>query len=158
MVDFVITEDSDLLAFGVKKVFFKMDRNGQGTLINMKNLKKVQGLENFDHDLFLTTCIFSGCDYLKSIKGIGFKKATKFVNQAAGSLDMILKKLRVDKYQVPVDYLNGFDRAFHTFQFQVVYCPLEKKLKYLNDPEESKHGPEFKEMKDTSFTGDLSSS
>ncbi len=28
MVDVVITEDSDLLAFGAKKCFFKMDKNG----------------------------------------------------------------------------------------------------------------------------------
>lgn len=29
-VDIVFTEDSDLLAFGVKKVFFKMDPDGNG--------------------------------------------------------------------------------------------------------------------------------
>jgi hypothetical protein len=29
-VSLVITEDSDLLAFGVKKCFYKMDANGDG--------------------------------------------------------------------------------------------------------------------------------
>ncbi len=29
-MDVVFTEDSDLLAFGVKKVFFKMDSEGDG--------------------------------------------------------------------------------------------------------------------------------
>jgi exonuclease-1 len=30
LADVVITEDSDLLAFGVKKCFYKMDNNGDG--------------------------------------------------------------------------------------------------------------------------------
>jgi len=34
----VITEDSDLLVFGVKKVFFKMDKNGDGIEIDLDNL------------------------------------------------------------------------------------------------------------------------
>lgn len=29
--------------------------------------------------MLLTTCILSGCDYLESIKGIGFKKAHQLV-------------------------------------------------------------------------------
>ena len=32
IADIVITEDSDLLAFGCKKVFFKMDQNGDGNI------------------------------------------------------------------------------------------------------------------------------
>jgi exonuclease-1 len=37
-VDFVITEDSDLLAFGVTRVFFKMNLRGDGYEIDLKNL------------------------------------------------------------------------------------------------------------------------
>jgi 5'-3' exonuclease len=32
--------------------------------------------------MLLITCIFSGCDYLDSIKGIGFVKAQKYVENA----------------------------------------------------------------------------
>ena len=38
MIDVVITEDSDLLAYGVEKVLFKMDTSGNGIEINLKNL------------------------------------------------------------------------------------------------------------------------
>ena len=38
MVDIVITEDSDLLAFGVTKVFFKMDLAGKGFEVDMQHL------------------------------------------------------------------------------------------------------------------------
>jgi exonuclease-1 len=40
----VITEDSDLLAFGVKKVLFKMDKNGDGLEIDLDRLAEVQEL------------------------------------------------------------------------------------------------------------------
>ena len=38
IVDVVITEDSDLLVFGSKRVFFKMDESGNGKLIELKDL------------------------------------------------------------------------------------------------------------------------
>jgi exonuclease 1 len=38
MVDAVFTEDSDLLAFGVKRVFFKMDNLGCGQEIDLNHL------------------------------------------------------------------------------------------------------------------------
>jgi len=47
-----------------------------------------------------------GCDYLESIKGIGFKKAYKYVTQACGDLELIMKKLKLDGYQIPLDYLR----------------------------------------------------
>lgn len=34
----IITEDSDLLAFGCPRVFFKMDQNGSGVLIEKDKL------------------------------------------------------------------------------------------------------------------------
>lgn len=37
-VDLIITEDSDLLVYGVTKVFFKMDTLGQGISIDLDNL------------------------------------------------------------------------------------------------------------------------
>jgi len=37
-VDLVITEDSDLLAYGVDIVFFKMDLSGNGIEIDLNNL------------------------------------------------------------------------------------------------------------------------
>jgi exonuclease 1 len=33
IIDIVITEDSDLLAFGCKKVFYKMDNDGNGKIL-----------------------------------------------------------------------------------------------------------------------------
>lgn len=38
----VITEDSDLLPFGVKKCFFKMDRGGFGFEVDLDEINKVE--------------------------------------------------------------------------------------------------------------------
>jgi 5'-3' exonuclease len=38
--------------------------------------------------MLLTTCILSGCDYLESVKGIGFVKAQKLVEQC-GEIDTV---------------------------------------------------------------------
>jgi 5'-3' exonuclease len=39
LIDFVITEDSDLLVYGVNKVFFKMDLAGKGFEIDLEFLE-----------------------------------------------------------------------------------------------------------------------
>ena len=42
IIDMVITEDSDLLAFGVTKVFFKMDLAGKGFEVDMSHLSQCE--------------------------------------------------------------------------------------------------------------------
>ena len=92
----VITEDSDLLIFGVKKVMFKMDKNGQGIEVDLSLLSEVEELnfKNFSQDMLLICCVLSGCDYLDSIKGIGFKKAHRLVHEQGSDIKNILKKVR----------------------------------------------------------------
>lgn len=86
-IDIVITEDSDLLAFGVKRVFFKMDLTGLGIEVDLDNINQCENFRmpkkdsKFTSDMFLKTCILNGCDYLESNKGIGFNKALKLVKE-----------------------------------------------------------------------------
>ena len=47
IVDLVITEDSDLLAYGVSKVFFKMDPSGNGYEIDLSQLSNERLIEIF---------------------------------------------------------------------------------------------------------------
>lgn len=94
----VITEDSDLLAFGVKKCFFKMDSNGDGQEIDLTLMQEATELNfrTFDLDTLLVTCVLSGCDYLESLKGIGFKRAHRLVYENGSDIKCILKKIRRD--------------------------------------------------------------
>ena len=84
--------------------------------------------------MLLTTCILSGCDYLDSLKGIGFSKAVKLVTAYGTDLESIMKEvqllgLAVDK----ANYLSDFAKARSTFKHQVVYDPVSESLVYLNE-------------------------
>ena len=96
----------------------------------------------FTPDMLLTCCILSGCDYLDSMKGVGFKKAHRLVYECADdNIQNILKKVRREgKLLVPFDYEKNFEKAFLTFKFQLVYCPIKEDLVHLNDPAEHKYG------------------
>nr|XP_013799360.1 PREDICTED: exonuclease 1 isoform X2 [Apteryx mantelli mantelli] len=83
MVQAIITEDSDLLAFGCKKVFLKIDKFGNGLEIDQARLGNCKHLGNvFTEEKFRYMCILSGCDYLSSIHGIGLAKACKLLKLA----------------------------------------------------------------------------
>lgn len=72
----VITEDSDLLVYGVTKVLFKMDGSGEGREINLSEIEKCPDYQpTFTQEMLVQACILSGCDYHEGINGIGYKKA-----------------------------------------------------------------------------------
>lgn len=137
LVAAVVTEDSDLLAFGVTDVFFKMDRAGNGMRIDLSELREAAEFENFRGDMLLYTCILSGCDYLESIKGIGFKKARSLVKDCGADLKAILNRIRREgKLMIPLEYENSFMRALLTFKFQRVFCPMKRDIVHLTAPDD----------------------
>ena len=76
-------------------MFYRMDNNGAGYEINMDYFNKIDIFKNFDKDMFLTTCIISGCDYLPSLKGIGFVKALKLIEEHK-TYKKVIKKCKED--------------------------------------------------------------
>ncbi|XP_035732567.1 exonuclease 1-like isoform X1 [Vespa mandarinia] len=142
IADIVITEDSDLTLFGCKRVFFKMDVNGNGTLVEQDKLHLAMDVKStdFDMDKFRYMCILSGCDYLPSLRGIGLAKAKKFIQSMNSNSDIYkaltnlgiclnMKSLTVSK-----EYKDNFMKAFVTFKHQLVFCPLQRKQVRLNSP------------------------
>lgn len=135
-VQAVVTEDSDMLAFGVTDVLFKMDRSGNGIRIDMAELRTLPDFAGFNYDMLLYTCIISGCDYLESIKGVGLKKARQLVKDSGADIPAIMRKIRREgKYMIPLDYEESFQKALLTFKFQRVYDPEKKELVHLNNPD-----------------------
>lgn len=133
----VITEDSDLLAFGCKKVILKMDKQGNGLEIDQSNLGRCRSLGNvFTEEKFRHMCILSGCDYLASLHGIGLGKACKLLRLAKDPdvLKVIRKMGQYLKMNlvVPDSYIEGFVRANNTFLYQLVFDPLQRKVVPLN--------------------------
>ncbi|XP_061646665.1 exonuclease 1 isoform X2 [Phyllopteryx taeniolatus] len=137
----VITEDSDLLAFGCKKVIVKMDKHGYGLEIDQSNLGRCHSLGNvFTEEKFRYMCIISGCDYLASLHGIGLGKACKLLRLAKDpDILKVIKKmghyLKMNLV-VPKEYIEGFVRANRTFLYQLVFDPLKRKIVPLNPYEE----------------------
>uniref|UniRef100_A0A8C4T275 Exonuclease 1 n=1 Tax=Erpetoichthys calabaricus TaxID=27687 RepID=A0A8C4T275_ERPCA len=133
----VITEDSDLLAFGCKKVLLKMDKYGNGLEIDQAHLGRCKPLgDTFTEEKFRYMCILSGCDYLPSIHGIGLAKACKLLKMANNpDIAKVIKK--IGQYlkmnvTVPDEYIEGFNKANNTFLYQLVFDPLSRKLVPLN--------------------------
>ncbi|KAM4784892.1 exonuclease 1 [Cyanocitta cristata] len=137
MVQAIITEDSDLLAFGCKKVFLKIDKFGNGLEIDQARLGNCKQLGNvFTEEKFRYMCILSGCDYLPSIHGIGLAKACKLI-RLANNPDIIKVIKKMGQYlkmniTVPEEYIQGFTRANNTFLYQLVFDPVNRKLVPLN--------------------------
>uniref|UniRef100_A0A803MR40 Exonuclease 1 n=1 Tax=Chenopodium quinoa TaxID=63459 RepID=A0A803MR40_CHEQI len=81
----IISEDSDLLAYGCPSIIFKMDRFGNGEEIiidkvfNSTEIKP--SFRNFNTNLFIDMCVLAGCDFLPSIPGIGIVKAHALVSK-----------------------------------------------------------------------------
>ena len=150
-IDFVITEDSDLLLFGVTKAFYKFQLNGNGEFVDLDKVKQYKALQydggkkkKKDMDLcyflkryqdpkeFIHVCVLSGCDYLKNLKGIGLLTAVKNCTKNR-RIDFLLRSLMADKTKkAPKDYRIQFKRAVLTFQHQTVYDRKTKKMTHLN--------------------------
>ncbi|XP_038205936.1 exonuclease 1 isoform X1 [Arvicola amphibius] len=137
IVQAVITEDSDLLAFGCKKVILKMDQFGNGLEVDQARLGMCKQLGDvFTEEKFRYMCILSGCDYLSSLRGIGLAKACK-VLRLANNPDIVKVIKKIGHYlkmniTVPEDYITGFIRANNTFLYQLVFDPIQRKLVPLN--------------------------
>ncbi|XP_043818497.1 exonuclease 1 [Dromiciops gliroides] len=137
VVHAIITEDSDLLAFGCKKVILKMDKLGNGLEIDQARLGMCRQLGDvFTEEKFRYMCILSGCDYLSSLHGIGLAKACKLL-KIANNPDIIKVIKKIGHYlkmniTVPEEYIKGFIRANNTFLYQLVFDPIKRKLVPLN--------------------------
>lgn len=128
-VNVVISEDSDLLVFGCKRVLFKFNLDtGFGEEINLSDLGTIKKpyLLNFTQEMFRQVCILGGCDYLPSIEGIGIVTAIKLMNQYR-DINKIFKHLK-DKKKLPLGYEEGFKKAELTFCHQRIFDHTTKRV------------------------------
>ena len=134
IVDLVITEESDLLVYGCKRVLFKMDEIGNGLLIETSRLGELEGgkLQGFDETSFRRMCILSGCDYLSSIPGMGLATANKLMRKFGRDPYKVISHLRMQKGKsVPPNYVDKYRMAEETFLYQIVFDPRTQKQVHL---------------------------
>ncbi|KAH9852283.1 PIN domain-like protein [Lenzites betulinus] len=142
VVDGIITEDSDLLVFGCKKVLFKLDTAASTvTCISRSDFASVAStsagglsLLGWSDAQFRTMAILSGCDYLPSIPGIGLKTAWTLLRKHK-TVENMLSALRLEgKKKIPKGYLDAFRLAEKVFLHQRVYDPAQERLVHLTPP------------------------
>ncbi|GAB2301496.1 hypothetical protein Dimus_035515 [Dionaea muscipula] len=131
----VITEDSDLLAYGCPAIIFKMDRYGNGEEIVLEKVfsstSNRPSFRNFTQDLFTGMCVLAGCDFLRSVPGIGIAKAHSLVSKYRNT-DRVLSCLKFEKAnQMAEDYLRSFTEAVAVFQHARIYDNSMKRLRHL---------------------------
>ena len=135
-VSAVISEDSDLLVFGCRRVLYKMDASGHGVEVKLTNLGACTDLplQSWTQAQFQQMCVLSGCDYLPSLPSLGLKKAHALMRQAK-TWERAVKRLRLEG-RIPV--YDGYELDFHCallcFQHQRVFDPIARRLTFLTDP------------------------
>eukprot|EP00698_Gefionella_okellyi_P002766 TRINITY_DN1262_c0_g1_i1.p1 TRINITY_DN1262_c0_g1~~TRINITY_DN1262_c0_g1_i1.p1 ORF type:complete len:483 (+),score=49.70 TRINITY_DN1262_c0_g1_i1:236-1684(+) len=134
LVDAVITEDSDLLAYGCPCVLYKMDKEGQCKQIVLEQLGQVEeagvSFANWTMDMFLEFCILSGCDFLVSPPGMGVKTANRLIRRYR-CFQRAVEEIKRE-FSVAADYEVKFQQAFFTFKHQRVFDIQRKMVQHLH--------------------------
>lgn len=126
-IDYIMTEDSDLIAFGSDKILYKFD----GTNVYEFDRSKMKNAtDNVFSENVLEICVLSGCDYLPSIKGIGLATAHKIYKETM-CYKSAIQKIGIKK-TIPENYVNEFERALITFKEHIVFDPILKTRLHLS--------------------------
>lgn len=135
----IVSEDSDLLVFGAKRLLTKLDQHGQCIEINRRDFLLVReiSLTGWTEHEFRHMAILSGCDYLAGINNMGLKTAYRMVRKYK-TPERVIKMIQFDsKHRIPENYLADFKQAEFTFLYQRVFCPQKRDIVCLTEPEPS---------------------
>lgn len=103
-VDYIISDDMDLLLFGCNKIIrrFTISKHKKMELIT---LSKVTNSMNMSMDSFIQLGILLGSDYAETVKGIGMKKAYEIIKKYKNIENAKLNKQIPSTYE----YINAFN-------------------------------------------------
>ena len=136
LVDFVASEDMDLLTFGSKKIIRNFLKKGMFIV----ELDKILSDGDITMEQFIDICILLGCDYTDTIEGIGVKKAWDLIVQY-GSIEELIakdKKIAEAKYKLPDNFRYEEAREYFTNLRHIELSPDKLELSV----------PKFAELKD----------
>lgn len=148
-IDYILTEDSDLIAYGCFNIIRCLKKNGDCKLLKLKSKAKKNmspALKMFlelDRVKQTQCCILAGCDYLPNIKGLGFSSLIRIFSEHCDVWPTIRKfatggKNRIKTVKEFVQYKTDFENAFLAFTEQLVYCPKRERIVNLSSRTASK--------------------
>ncbi|KAI5180882.1 exonuclease 1 [Nematocida sp. AWRm80] len=155
-IDYIITEDSDLIVFGGEKIIFKMN-SSQGELFCRESILRGN---NESMKVLIRSIIeivsLSGCDYFNGLPRIGLITAHKLILKYKNIKNIrdknITSNLNLNNY---IDDLN---KVIVTFLLHVVKDPITKERRYLNEFKEVLSildKEDLDNIKDISFVGSI---
>ena len=139
-VDFVISEDSDLVVYGCPRILFKFDPiNATGVELNTP-LRDAPGFRELSKEAITLACITSGCDYGPEVRGIGIKRAIKYARAADDSDD---PNQLIYKFATTLEgsgfvlgdrseFIETLRLSMLVFSSQTVFDPSSKSLTSIN--------------------------
>lgn len=127
-INYIISEDSDLIPYGCSRVLYKYS----GTTVEEYDAARLRFCKDiFFSENVLEICILSGCDYLKSIRGIGINTAYKRLSEHK-NVRSTVEAIRAANKNVSSEYISQFAMAKLTFLHHIVYNPMDARRVHLN--------------------------
>ncbi|ELA42914.1 uncharacterized protein VICG_00229 [Vittaforma corneae ATCC 50505] len=129
-IDYILTEDSDLVVYGATRILYKYD----GVHVEEYDSARLHLCKDkYFQENILDICILSGCDYLDSIRGIGIVTAYEKLKEL-GDVDSFVNSMISLKKNVPKEYISDFVKAKATFLHHIVYNPYTMQRQFLSEP------------------------
>ncbi|KAI5170650.1 exonuclease 1 [Nematocida sp. LUAm3] len=133
VIEYIATEDSDLIVYGSNKVLFKLNENrGVAQLYNREKI-----LSSCDRAISVLIrsikeiVSLSGCDYTEGIKKIGLISANKLI-MAHGTAERVIDFLSRRSKEALL-HKEQSRRVICTFTFHVVSDPHSRKRRYFEE-------------------------
>ncbi|GBG31764.1 Flap endonuclease 1 [Hondaea fermentalgiana] len=125
------TEDMDALTFGAPILLRRLTLpDSQNQPVVEIHLDKVLAQLELTMDQFIDLCILCGCDYCSSIKGIGPKKALKYIRENK-TLEKVLEVVGKEaKYDIPTSLTENLDRIREIFRTPAVHDGKDLDFKF----------------------------
>lgn len=120
LVDGVVTEDSDMVAYGVDRIVFKLHMDGYCEYLDTtsdtcpddppptKRRRIDVSIASLSKEQLAQMCTLAGNDYNPNIQGIGIKKVYSMITQH--SWDTLLSVLSASK-----EYIETISKTLHVF-------------------------------------------
>ena len=163
-IDLIITEDSDLIAYGASPILYKLSNDTpSGTLIRREDLSANQQSKNIDLTdwspiMLAVLFVALGSDYGTKLKGIGLVGTCRMVRAAflepindatQCPLSIFLKRLFEETLEPNVtdelkrEYTKSFLEGLYMFRHPVVYDPVKQRCCTVGEPEHGGGDPEL---------------
>lgn len=119
LVDAVLSEDTDVLAYGANVLLTEIDPFNH-TCVKIEHSIILKSL-SMNYDTFLDLCIMCGTDYNKNIEGIGPEKSYKFMKKYK-NIDAMKESENIDISKLKHERVRELFTQYEQVNVAIPYC------------------------------------